>query len=106
MMLGNIGTIDFTNEEEKKLLLKLLYKIPALEGKDTNIIVLESLTRALMKKYNYRVPLVYFSLKTYTCSVEKDDKTISTIYALNIEEFYIKLVCLLYWHNKNMRYFR
>lgn len=105
MTIGSIGSANFKIEEEKKRIIELLNKIPILENKDKSVNVLESLTRALIKKYKYQINVIYFSSNSYTCSIEQEEKKKTVIYALTIEELFIKIVCYMYWHSKKKRYF-
>lgn len=105
MTLGEIGAVNFKVEEDKDKIVELLDKIPVLKNKSKNVNTLESLARALMKKYKYEIHVIYFSLASYTCGIELEKERKTTIYALNAEELFMKIVCYMYWHSKKKRYF-
>lgn len=111
MKTEDILNVDFTKEENKKLIQKVLVKIKPLSKYEDGVPIeaLERTVVAICKKYNVDPQWISMTLNDakgnrilYSCGVKTHDKSewLGTVYASSIYELYAKLCIKLYSESK------
>lgn len=105
--IGDIGTMDFNDPEQKEKLLLWLSEVPALQNKAVTTDTLEKVTRAYAKKYRIRHSLIYSMETSYLTHIEHKEyensegyKQLTTVYALTMFEMFAKIVTYCYKYTR------
>ena len=103
MRIGDIGTVDCNDWELEQKLIAEVEKLPMFKDRELTLRACEAIANAYMKKYNFSIPIIYWSRGSFVAGISHGTERLTTIYALSLKQFFHKVVLFCYTYAKQKR---